>query len=133
VIQSAADTASWSNSRNRKNIRNLYHSVCGITMPVTCHKTLLPICKEVKSSSYPCAKLSTMSLTRFHCLIETHAMKSYWRSGGVTPRILNFCIRWRWVARFTSRPLYPLHPLDRRLVGLRTCLDTVVRLSLCFF
>jgi len=28
-----------------------------------------------------------------------------WGSGGIAPRILNLCIRWRWVVSFTPRPL----------------------------
>jgi hypothetical protein len=49
-------------------------------------------------------------------------MRTYWLSGGITPRILNFGTRWRWVVIFTPRPLYPQwkiawYPLDRRLGG----------------
>jgi hypothetical protein len=49
-------------------------------------------------------------------------MKAYWRSGGIAPRILDLCTRWRWVVNFTPRPLYPQgenpwYPLDRRLGG----------------
>jgi hypothetical protein len=41
-------------------------------------------------------------------------------SGGITARILDLGIRWRWVVSFTPRPLYPQekgpwYPLDRRL------------------
>jgi hypothetical protein len=41
-------------------------------------------------------------------------------SGGVTPRILDLGIRWRWVVSFMPRPLYlqgksPWYPLERRL------------------
>jgi hypothetical protein len=47
-------------------------------------------------------------------------MKAYWGSGSIAPRILDLCIRWRWVVSFTPRPLYPqgrsaCYPLDRRL------------------
>jgi hypothetical protein len=47
-------------------------------------------------------------------------MKTYWGSGGIAPRILDFGTRWRWVISVTSRPLYPhvkspWYPLDRRL------------------
>jgi len=34
-------------------------------------------------------------------------MKTYWRSGGIVPHILNFGTRCRWVVGFTPRPLYP--------------------------
>jgi hypothetical protein len=36
-------------------------------------------------------------------------------SGGTIPRFLDLGIRWRWVVRFTPRPVYPL--LDSRLNG----------------
>jgi hypothetical protein len=41
------------------------------------------------------------------CLTKHHAMKTYWRSGGIAPRILDLGTRWRWVVSFTPRPLYP--------------------------
>jgi hypothetical protein len=51
-----------------------------------------------------------------------HALKTYWGSGGIAPRILDLGIRWKWVVSFTPRPLYPRsksprHPLDLRLGG----------------
>jgi hypothetical protein len=47
-------------------------------------------------------------------------MKTYWRSGGIVPRILDLGTKWMWVVSFTPRPLYPQgkspwHPSDRRL------------------
>jgi hypothetical protein len=67
-------------------------------------------CKNVKK-----VKLSL-------CLTKHHGMKTYWRSGGIAPRILDLGTRWRWVVSFTPRPLYPqgkspCYPLDRRLGG----------------
>jgi hypothetical protein len=44
-------------------------------------------------------------------------MKTYWGSGGVTTRILNFGTTWRWVVSFTPRPLCPRYQSDRRLDG----------------
>jgi hypothetical protein len=49
-------------------------------------------------------------------ITEHHAMKAYWGSGGIAPRILDLGIRWRWVVSFTLRPLYsqgksPWYPL----------------------
>jgi len=32
-------------------------------------------------------------------------MMAYWENGGMAPRILNLCKRWRWVMSFTPRPL----------------------------
>jgi hypothetical protein len=54
-------------------------------------------------------------------LTEHHAMKAYWGSGGIAPRI-DLGTRWRRVVSFTPRPLYPQgkspwYPLDRRLSG----------------
>jgi hypothetical protein len=56
------------------------------------------------------------------CLTKHHAMKTYWGSGGIAPRILDLGTRWRWVVSFTPQPLYPRgkspwYPLDRRLGG----------------
>jgi hypothetical protein len=56
------------------------------------------------------------------CLTKHHAMKTYWRSGGIAPRIRDLGTRWRWVVSFTPRPLYPQgnspwYPLDRSLGG----------------
>jgi hypothetical protein len=70
-------------------------------------------------------------ISRFHryikvklslCLTKHHAMKSYWGSGGIAPRILDLGTRWRRVVSFTPWPLYPQgnshwDPLDRRLGG----------------
>jgi len=39
-------------------------------------------------------------------LTEHHAMKAYWESGGIAPRILELGTRWRWVVSFAPRPLY---------------------------
>jgi hypothetical protein len=49
-----------------------------------------------------------------------HAIKAYWRSGVIVPRIVDLGTRWRRVVRFTLRPLYSQgkrswYPLDRRL------------------
>jgi hypothetical protein len=33
------------------------------------------------------------------CLTKHHAMKTYWESGGIAPRILDLGTRWRWVVR----------------------------------
>jgi hypothetical protein len=56
------------------------------------------------------------------CVAKHHAMKTYWGSGGIVPRILHLSTRWRWVVSFTPLPLYPQgkilrYPLDRRLGG----------------
>jgi len=49
-------------------------------------------------------------------------MTTYWRSGGIAPRILDIGTRWRWVVSFRPRPLHPQgknpwYSFDRRLVG----------------
>jgi hypothetical protein len=59
-------------------------------------------------------------------------MKTYCGSGGIAPRILDLCTKWRWVVRFTPRPLYPqgkspgTHWIGG-VVGPRAVLDTVVK------
>jgi hypothetical protein len=60
--------------------------------------------------------------TKFCALNEHHAMKAYWGSWVMAPRILDLGARWRWVVSFTSRPLYPQgnslwYPLGTRLGG----------------
>jgi hypothetical protein len=55
-------------------------------------------------------------------LTEHHAMKTYWASGGIAPRILELGTRCWSVTIFTLRPLYPQgkspwNPSDRRLGG----------------
>jgi hypothetical protein len=55
-------------------------------------------------------------------LTEHHVMKAYWGSVGIVPCILDLGTRWRWVASFTSGPLYPQwkspwYTFDRRLGG----------------
>jgi len=45
------------------------------------------------------------------CLTKLRAMKTYCGSGGIAPPILNLGTRWRWMVRFTPRPL--LHPPPR--------------------
>jgi hypothetical protein len=59
------------------------------------------------------------------CLTKHHAMKTYWGSGGIAPRIFDLGTRWRWVVSFTPRPLYPQgkspwYPLDGRVL-VHTC------------
>jgi hypothetical protein len=49
-------------------------------------------------------------------------MKAYWRSGGISPRILDLGTRLRWVVSFTTQPLHPQgkstwYLLERRLGG----------------
>jgi hypothetical protein len=55
-----------------------------------------------------CAAPNTYSKVKLSlCLTKHHAMKTYWGSGGIAPRILDFGTRWRWVVSFTPLPLYP--------------------------
>jgi hypothetical protein len=49
------------------------------------------------------------------CLTKHQAMKAYWGSGSIAPRILDLGTRWRWVVSFTYRN--PRYPPDRRLGG----------------
>jgi hypothetical protein len=49
-------------------------------------------------------------------------VKAYWGNDGIAPLILDLGTRWRWVASFTPRPLYPQgknawYSLVRRLSG----------------
>jgi hypothetical protein len=59
----------------------------------------------------------------FLCLTKHRAMKTYWGSGCIAPRILNLRTRWWWVVNFPPRQFYPRgnirhrYPLDRRLGG----------------
>jgi hypothetical protein len=85
---------------------------------------------QSKTASYhiPC---NSLFITIIQCCLKPpidvpststgpHAMKAYWGSGGMAPRILDIGTRWRWVVSFTHRPLFPpgkepLVPLDKRL------------------
>jgi len=40
------------------------------------------------------------------CLTKRRAIKTYWRSTGIAPRIINLGSRWRLVVSFTPQPLY---------------------------
>jgi len=40
-----------------------------------------------------------------YVLIKHQAVKKYWGSGRIAPRILNLEARWRWVVSFTHRSL----------------------------
>jgi hypothetical protein len=55
-------------------------------------------------------------------LTDHHAMKTYWGSECIAPRILDLGTKWRWVVSFMLLPFYPQrespwYPLDRRLGG----------------
>jgi hypothetical protein len=70
-------------------------------------------------------KVKKVKLSLWFLLTEHHATKAYWGSGGIAPCILDLGTRWRWVASFTPRPLYPQeksrwYPSDRRLGGLQS-------------
>jgi hypothetical protein len=76
--------------------------------------------EDVHSGSYRSTTTTKVKLSL--CLTKHHAMKTYWRSGGIAACILNPCTRWRWVVTFTPRPFYPQGksprcPLDRGLGG----------------
>jgi len=57
------------------------------------------------------------------CLTKYHAVKTYRRSGGIGPHILNLGTTLKWVFSFPLRPLNPRvkaplpYPLNRRLGG----------------
>jgi hypothetical protein len=66
------------------------------------------------------------------CLTKHSAMKTYWGSGCIAPRILEHGTRWRWVVSFTLRPLCPKERTPGThwiggWVGSRTVLETVVK------
>jgi hypothetical protein len=44
-------------------------------------------------------------------------MKTYGGSARIALRMFDLGARRMWVVSFTPRPLYPRHPLDRRLGG----------------
>jgi len=52
---------------------------------------------------------SSMGNILIYTHTHTHAPfhEDLWESGGTAPRILNLGTRWRWMASFTPRPLYP--------------------------
>jgi hypothetical protein len=46
-------------------------------------------------------------------LTEHDAMKAYWGSGGIAPRILDLGITWRWVVSYRPHALYSPPPKGR--------------------
>jgi hypothetical protein len=48
-----------------------------------------------------------------------HAIKIYWRSRGIVPRIINLGTKQRRVGSFTPRPLYHWYPSNGRICDLR--------------
>jgi hypothetical protein len=65
------------------------------------------------------------------CLTKHHAMKIYWWSGGVAPRILDLGTRWRSASRpgrFTPREEAPDTHCIRGWVDPRAVLDAVVKI-----
>jgi hypothetical protein len=66
------------------------------------------------------------------CLTKHRAMKTYWGSGGIAPRILDLGTRWRWWSasrpgRFIPRKRAPGTHWIGGWVGPRTVLDVVVK------
>jgi len=55
------------------------------------------------------------TFTIYVSLTKDHAVRTYWESGGIGPRILNLGTVWRWVVTFTSQPLYARCPFGRWL------------------
>jgi hypothetical protein len=73
-----------------------------------------------------------VQVKRSLCLTKHYAMKAYWGSGGIAPRILDLGTRWSWVVSFTPRPLChqgqsPRRPLVTRLDGPQCRLDAVAK------
>jgi hypothetical protein len=69
-----------------------------------------------------CVIFKHQAMKTYHWLIKHRTMKTYWRSEGMAPRILNLSTRWKWVVSLTPRSLYPLgkspwYPLDKMLGG----------------
>jgi hypothetical protein len=66
------------------------------------------------------------------CLTKHHTINTYWGSGGRASHILDLSTRWRWVASFKLRLLYPwerapdIHWIGG-WVGTRAVLETVVK------
>jgi hypothetical protein len=54
-------------------------------------------------------------MTVYEKVAPVHLMKAYGRGGDRAPLSLNLDTRWLKVVSFTLRPLYPLHPLSKRL------------------
>jgi hypothetical protein len=93
---------------------------------------------QPEASSYTDCALSAQSFhtqmlsLRFFFVNEHNAMKAYWGSGYIAPRILDLGTRWRWVASFTARSLYPQKRAPatywiRGWVGPRAGLDAMVK------
>jgi hypothetical protein len=78
------------------------------------YKALYPVIGKAKAKVVPVLFLT-----------DHHALKVYWGSGGISPRIHKLGTILRLVVSFTSQLLYPQrkaswYPLDRRLCGVKS-------------
>jgi hypothetical protein len=68
-------------------------TVMFISMSLNALKIILTLHKDIRVSSTPC--LYPVKGKRCPCaLTEHHAMRAYWGSGGIAPRILDLGTRW---------------------------------------
>jgi hypothetical protein len=110
----------------------IYEYTSSVSQPFTRAGTLRhdPIISRLKKRAVECAHARVLCMyvcmyvwkVKSLCSTKHHAMKTYWGSGGIALRLLDLGTRWRWVVRFTPRPLYPQgkspwYPLDRGLGG----------------
>jgi hypothetical protein len=71
--------------------------------------------------------LQVIEVKLSRCLTKHHAIKEYWGSGDIAPRIFDLGTRWRRVVSFTPRPLYPHGNNLPYPVGSRAGLNAVVK------
>jgi hypothetical protein len=101
------------------------------------HFTISCVCSFVFQSLFwnrcmTCVGKGKVTVKLSLCLTKHHTMKMYWRSGGITPCILDLSTRWRWVVSFMPQPLYPRERVPGThciggWVGPKASLDAVVK------
>jgi hypothetical protein len=112
---------------------NLFKTHFNIILPSSSSSRTFRLSKTCPHQNYKCLSFIHSNYKSSHsfihsikvkvklslCLTKHRAMKTYWESGNIGPRIIDLGTRWRWVVSFTPRLLYPqgkspLYPLDRR-------------------
>jgi hypothetical protein len=66
-----------------------------------------PIITPARNRTRTLRSRGKVKVKLFLCLTKHHAMKTYWGSGDVTPRILDFGTRWRMCGQFHALAALP--------------------------
>jgi hypothetical protein len=85
------------------------------------------------STTFPVQYISIMFFIKAKGnVVPLHTKMAYRGSGGIVPLNINLDPRWRCVVSLAIRPLYPRHPLSRRLCGPQSRLGRLEKRKLHF-